>query len=198
MKVAVILLAAGASRRMAGRDKLTEDVNGIPLLRHVTEIACASAAEEVIVVLGAHSEARRVALAGAPVRIVENPDWDTGMASSIRAGIGSLKSETDAALVMLGDMPEIDTDLINQLIDAFDYERADIVRPRAKSGPIGNPVLFGKAHFAALQTLSGDRGARSVVTANPDRVADVDAGDDVLVDLDTPEEWAKWRTGRDG
>lgn len=195
-RIAAVILAAGASRRMRGRDKLMEEAGGTPLLRRVADSAWSSMASEVVVVLGARADVRRGALDGLAVRFITNSDWQAGMAQSIRAGIASLDDSVDGAIIMLGDMPEVGPSILNQLITMFDPERGlDIIRPRAASGPIGNPILFGRAHFAALSRLSGDTGAKAVIAANPDRIFDMPTDDDgVLIDLDTPEAWAAWRS----
>ena len=198
-RIAIVLLAAGASRRMRGRDKLLEDIGqGIPLLRRVAETAWASTASEITVVLGARADARKDALGFLPFRTVTNQHWQSGMASSIRAGIEALPDGVDGAIILLADMPDVGADLIDMLITAFDPERGiDIVRPVSASGPVGNPILFGKRHFPALAALSGDSGAKPVIAAHPDSVLDVPSGDDgVLIDLDTPEAWQKWRSDR--
>lgn len=194
-RIAILLLAAGASRRMRGRDKLLEKIDGTPLLRRVADAACASAARDVVVVLGARAEARAKALAGLPIQTTQNPDWESGMASSIRSGITALDPAVEAALILLGDMPDVDVSLIDRVLGGFDPQNGiDIVRPVSASGPVGNPVLFGRRHFPALQALSGDAGAKSVIAANRDSVLDLPTADDrSLVDLDTPEAWAAWR-----
>lgn len=194
-RVAIVLLAAGASRRMRGRDKLLEPIDGLPLLRRVANVAWSSTASEIIVVLGAKAEARRDALFTLPLRITHNPDWESGMASSIRCGIRSLDKAVDGAVIMLGDMPDIQAPFIDAMIESFDPEHGfDIVRPVLASGPVGNPVLFGRRHFPSLCALDGDTGAKSVIAANRDSVLDYPALDDsILVDLDTPEAWTDWK-----
>ena len=195
-RIAAVILAAGASRRMRGRDKLMETVEGKPLLRRVADAAWTSMASEVVVVLGARADVRRQVLDGLAVRFVTSDDWQAGMAHSIRVGIESLDDQVDGAIIMLGDMPEVGAPLLNQLITMFDPERGlDIVRPRAASGPVGNPILFGKAHFPALAQLTGDIGAKALISDHPDRIFDMPTGDDgVLIDLDTPEAWTAWQS----
>jgi len=182
---------------MRGQDKLLEDVSGQPLLARVATSAQESQAQEVVVVLGARAAARREALSDFPCTFAVNDDWDTGMASSIRTGVVALTDQVDAALILLGDMPEVETELIDTLITSFDPAQGkDIIRPVSASGPVGNPILFGKHHFPGLMKLTGDTGAKPLIAANRDRVLDIPVNHDgVLVDLDTPEAWAAWREG---
>lgn len=199
MSVAILLLAAGASSRMRGGDKLLETVAGEPLLRRSARTALASRADAVIAVTGANRSARDAALAGLPIRPCHNADWESGMGTSIAAGALALDSGTRGVLVMPADMPDLTAALLDRLIAALpgDAPRT-ILRPRAPSGEPGNPVLFGAAHIPALAALSGDEGARAVVARNRDDLSFVDAPDAaVLTDLDTPEAWAAYRaTGR--
>ena len=160
--MAAIVLAAGASRRMRGRDKLMEPVGGRPALRAVAEVAKASRADAVVVVLPPAAAARREALAGLGVAVVEAADWAEGMAASIRAGLAAA-GEADAVVILLADMPEVTAGDVDRLIAAFDPEEGrEICRAVSADGTPGHPVLFGRRFFEALAGLSGDRGAREV------------------------------------
>lgn len=197
-RVAAILLAAGAARRMRGRDKLLEPLaDGRPVLRHAAEAALASKAREVVVVLPPGADARREALAGAGVRVVEAADWAEGMAASLRAGLAATGAETDAVVVLLADMPEVGAREIDRLIAAFDPgEGREICRAVTDDGTPGHPVLFGRRFFETLAALTGDRGARDVLREGAEFVTDVPtAGRAAAVDLDTPEDWEAWRGG---
>ena len=197
MSVAILLLAAGGSTRMRGGDKLLETLDGEPLLRRSARAALASKARETVVVLGANRSAREGALAGLPVRIVAHEGWRGGMGTSIAAGAAALAPGT-AVLVLPADMPDIAPALLDRLIAALppDAPRA-IARPRTAAGASGNPVLFGPAHLPALAALDGDDGAREIVARNRASLAYLDdAGEGVLVDLDTPEAWAAYRAAR--
>ena len=197
-RVAALVLAAGAGRRMRGADKLLEPVAvGTPVLRAVTETAGASQADEVIAVLPPGNAARRAALEGTGARIVEATECAEGMAASLRAGIAALGPETDAVIVLLADMPEVEAGDINRLIAAFDpVEGREICRAVSAAGRPGHPVLFGRRFFESLAALKGDRGAREVVREAGEFVTDVaTAGEGAVIDLDTPEAWAAWRSG---
>ena len=152
--VAALVLAAGAARRMRGRDKLLEPVGGRPVLRAAVEAAAASRADEVVVVLPPGAEARRAAIAGAAVRTVEAADWAEGMAASLRAGLAAVSERADAVVVLLADMPEVGAADIDRLIAAFDpAEGREICRAVSADGMPGHPVLFGRRFFEALAAL---------------------------------------------
>lgn len=194
-KVAAILLAAGSSSRMRGADKLMETVEGAPLLRRSAQTLLSSQADEVIVVLRTDDTARRTALDGLDVKLIENPQAAEGMGASIRAGIAAAAPDAGAALVALADMPDITAKDINALIAAYDAEEGrEIIRAADPGGAPGNPVLFGRRFFEPLRVLEGDEGARSILAANADLVRLVRLTSDASrVDLDTPEAWADWR-----
>jgi molybdenum cofactor cytidylyltransferase len=196
--VAALLLAAGASRRMGGRDKLMEDVGGEPALRRAARALTESAVDEVIAVIREGDAARRGALADMPITIIENPEAGEGMASSIRAGLAALRRDADAAVVALADMPEVGPAHIDRLLAAFDpAEGRAICRATDDDGRPGHPVLFGRRFFESLARLTGDDGARDVLRANDEFVVDVPTpGRGARLDLDTPEAWAAWRAGQ--
>lgn len=196
--VAALLLAAGASSRMGGADKLMEEVGGEPILRRAARALIDSDAVEVIAVLRPGDAARRKALEGLALRIVENPQAAEGMAASIRAGLAAARPDADAALLALADMPEIGAAHVDAVIAAFDPARGHaIARAADEAGRPGHPVLFGRRFFESLSRLSGDDGARDVLRANADFVALVPTpGRAARLDLDTPEAWAAWRAGQ--
>ncbi len=199
-RVAAIVLAAGAARRMRGRDKLLEPVDGRPVLRVVAEAAGASRADEVVVVVPPGAEARRASLAGLDVGIVEAPDWAEGMAASLRAGLAAVAARAEAVVVLLADMPEVGPGDIDRLIAGYDPDEGrEIVRAVAADGTPGHPVLFGRRFFESLAALRGDRGARDVLAEAGEFVVEVATdGRRALTDLDTPEAWAAWRAARGG
>jgi molybdenum cofactor cytidylyltransferase len=197
-RVAAILLAAGASSRMRGADKLLEPVaDGRPVLRAAADAALASQADKVVAVLPPGAAARRAALAGTAAEIVEAPDAAEGMAVSLRAGLRATAEGADAVVVLLADMPEVGPAAIDRLIAAFDPEEGrDICRAVSEAGEPGHPVLFGRRFFETLAGLTGDRGAREVLREAAEFVTEVPTpGRAAVVDLDTPEAWAAWRAG---
>jgi molybdenum cofactor cytidylyltransferase len=194
-RVAAIVLAAGAGRRMRGADKLLEPVAGRPILRSVAEAARASRATEVVAVIPPGNTARRQALEDTRTRIVEAVECAEGMAGSLRAGVAALGDTADAVVILLADMPEVAASDIDRLIAAFDpVEGREICRAVTETGKPGHPVLFGRRFFESLMALRGDRGARDVVRSAPEFIADVPtSGEGAVIDLDTPEAWTSWR-----
>ncbi|MFC7704871.1 NTP transferase domain-containing protein [Plastorhodobacter daqingensis] len=193
MTVAILIPAAGASRRMRGRDKLLEPVAGVPLLARQAAVARATGAE-VLVTLPPGDPARRRALsADQPVLTVA--DAGTGLAASLRAGVAAL-AWAEAVMILLADLPEIGTDDLLALIAAWRATPGQILRASAGTVP-GHPVIFPRALFGQFADLSGDRGARPILQAHADSVRLFPLpGRRAITDLDTPEDWAAWRAGR--
>jgi CTP:molybdopterin cytidylyltransferase MocA len=189
----ILVLAAGASRRMQGRDKMLEEVEGQPLLRLMARRALKSGVP-VRVVLGPGQDARRAALDGLAVEIVEAQGSD-GMAASIRAGVAGLSGPV---LIVLADMPEITAGDIYLMVSLHAQAPTAILRAATRDGRAGHPVLFPADLLPDLGRLSGDEGARAVLKREGARVHLLPLKDDrAAVDLDTPEAWAAWRAGRD-
>ena len=166
VKLAAIVLAAGAGRRFGG-NKLLAPYRGRPLIEHSLLAADAAPVEDVIVVVGA--EAGRVIAAvhdcpaAHPRRIVCAENWDEGMAASLRAGGAALTTDTDGAFVLLGDMPAIPHVIFAPLAAAL-AGGAEAAAPVC-AGVRGHPVLLGKVLLTQVAALRGDHGARELLAA---------------------------------
>jgi molybdenum cofactor cytidylyltransferase len=186
--IAAIVLAAGRSTRMGGSNKLIAEIGGKPLVRIATEQALASRAKPVIVVTGHQRERIEAALAGLPVRLVHNPDFAEGLGTSVRAGIAAVPASADGAVVCLGDMPQVDADLIDRLIAAFAPEQGALAVVPTIQGKRGNPVLWSRRFFPDLMALEGDVGARNLIGRYGEAVTEVPVtGKAALTDIDTQE-----------
>lgn len=188
LRFGAVILAAGASTRM-GKPKQLLEINGRPLVVHAVEAALASQAWPVVVVLGAHAEKIRPALARFPVLIAENPAWSEGMASSIRAGITTLRQFSRAlegAVFALCDQPAFSPEVIAQLVAAQARAGRGIATAHY-AGRNGAPALFLRQHFATLASLTGEEGARALLNGDPAGVVSVDLPE-LALDLDTPED----------
>jgi molybdenum cofactor cytidylyltransferase len=197
-KVDVLLLAAGSSTRMRGADKLMQEVEGTPLLRRLAVEMTNSGADDVLVVLPAEAPSRHGALSDLPVQKVTAHRATDGMSASLAAGIAALSEHCDAVVIALADMPEVTAHHVDQLIAAYSPgDGREICRAVTADGAPGHPVLFGRRFFENLALMQGDRGARDLLRQAVDFVVDVPtAGDTATVDLDTPEDWANWRSRR--
>ncbi len=197
-KVEVLLLAAGSSRRMRGRDKLLEIVDGEPLLSRTARAALQARVERVHVVMQPENAERDAALEGLDVNRIVSPEWQEGMAASIRAGMAGLSQDCNAVVIALADMPEVSAAHIDRLTAAYDAgEGREICRAVTVDGTPGLPVLFGRRFFETLAGLQGDRGARDVVKDASEFLVDVPTeGQGAVIDLDTPEAWDRWRADR--
>src|SRR5262245_9872859 len=188
--VAGVLLAAGAGRRY-GMPKALVTYDGRLLVEHGLATLRSGGAEPLVVVLGAqhHDVLARADLAGATV--VVNGDWDTGMGSSLRAGLGALSESAaafgsvDAAAILLVDTPGITPAAVRRII----HRGAPAALAAASyGGELGHPVLLGRDHWpGVIEAAVGDRGARPYLRAHRDLLALVPC-DDVASgeDIDTP------------
>ncbi|MDB5566236.1 MAG: 4-diphosphocytidyl-2C-methyl-D-erythritol kinase [Tardiphaga sp.] len=194
--VAAIILAAGRSTRMGGPNKLLAELNGKTLVRIVAEQAVASKATSVTVVTGHQAAEVEKALAGLKVKFVRNPDFAEGLAGSVKSGIAAVPADADGAVVCLGDMPLIDTRLIDRLIESFAPDRGSLIVVPVSDGRRGNPVLWSRRFFGELMTLDGDIGARHLIMKHGEAVAEVPVeGHGAFLDIDTPQALADARRG---
>lgn len=182
---ALVLLAAGKSKRFGLSDKLTEPFLGQPLGLHVvTALEAVPFAARIVVQDGV-----KLDYAARGYRVAHNPRPEEGMSLSVRLGMQAARgADIDAVLIALADMPRVTATQVHRLFDAQHgpdtvVASSDGVRPKP-------PVLFGAAHFDALEALEGDSGARDMVLAGRHVVASPDE----LIDVDTQEELAELLT----
>ncbi len=192
--IAAVILAAGASTRMGENKLLIENDHGRPLIAGVTEAAIEARFDPVIVVTGHDAERIRAALDGFSVRFAHNPRYRDGLAESLKTGLAALPDKIEGALICLGDMPDVAMAHLNRVVSSFDPEGGAAICVPTWQGRRGNPVLFARSFFAEMMTLSGDVGARGLITANPDHVHEVPMDDEaVVMDLDTAEALSTYR-----
>ncbi len=191
-RIAAVVLAAGLSSRM-GTNKLLQEWRGKPLLRWTVEAAIEGDAQPVIVVIGNDASRVEAALKGIDVSFVHNPNYREGLSASLKAGIEAVPESADGALVLLGDMPEVDATLINRMVAAFSPPDGRSICVAIHGNKRGNPVLWARSFFPEIETLSGDEGAKRLFARHEDMLCEVEAGSAVLRDIDTPEALAALR-----
>ncbi|MGW0701772.1 nucleotidyltransferase family protein [Streptomyces sp. NPDC002867] len=185
--VAGLLLAAGGGRRLGGRPKALLTHHGRPLVEHAVRVLREGGCGPVHVVLGAAADAVREAADLAGCTVAENPDWESGMGSSLRAGLASLPAEgVDAVLVLLVDQPGIGARAVAR-VRAAGLSRAALAAA-AYGGERGHPLVFGADRWADIAASAvGDRGARAYVAAHEGELTLVECGDVAEeYDIDTP------------
>jgi CTP:molybdopterin cytidylyltransferase MocA len=190
---AIVILAAGGSRRM-GAPKQLLTIDGRSLVRRAAETAIAIGSAAVYVVAGAESDRIREELSGLPVEVIANLEWREGIASSIRAAIEMLERHDrpiEALAFMLCDQPCVSTDILRRLFEAHRLTRAPVVASRYPDGP-GVPALFRAEMFGALKSLSGDIGARQLIRSLDREVVTVPFN--AFEDIDTPADFARHDT----
>jgi molybdenum cofactor cytidylyltransferase len=193
-RVAAIVLAAGRSSRMGGANKLLTEIEGLPMVTRAVDVALASRARPVIVVVGHDAPRLRAAIGDRPVTLIENPAYASGMASSLKAGIVALPVDIDGALVCLADMPQVGPQTLDRLIAAFNPLEGRAICVPSWDAKRGNPVLWAKSFFPEIASLAGDVGARHLIGQYGELVAEVPMPDDgVLLDIDTPEALLRYR-----
>ncbi|MGW0086755.1 nucleotidyltransferase family protein [Streptomyces sp. NPDC003393] len=176
-EVAGLVLAAGGGRRLGGRPKALLVHRGRPLVEHAVEVLRSAGCARVHVVLGAGADdVRRRARFGGCV-LVDNPDWEQGMGSSLRAGLESLSGTgARAALVSLVDQPGITAEAAARILAA--YRGGTSLASGAYDGVRGHPVLLGADHWAGIAaSATGDRGARAYLKEHADALTLVECGD---------------------
>ncbi len=191
-RIAALVLAAGQSRRMGTANKLLQPVAGKPMLTHALDAVQGADICTTVVVTGHETDAISPLLMGRDLLAVHNPNYADGLSTSLKAGLRALPEGIDGVMVCLGDMPQVTAAHLNRLIAAFNpLEGRAIVIPTFE-GQRGNPVLLSAEFLPAMQVLSGDQGAKPLITENTDRIAEVKMVDAaVLLDIDTPAKLAE-------
>jgi CTP:molybdopterin cytidylyltransferase MocA len=182
--IAGLLLAAGQGRRF-GRPKALVELGGLTLAERGVALLREGGTDPVIMVTGAVP----VSLPG--VITAHNPDWRTGMGSSLREGLQTLPQDRDAVVIALVDQPRIGPAVVRRLIAAF--EAGAQIAVACYQGKPRNPVLIARGHWDAVaESAAGDAGARTFLRDHPDLVTAVECGDIGRPDdLDTPEDLAR-------
>lgn len=190
-RIAVILLAAGLSRRMETANKLLADIGGEPMIRRMARLYLACGLD-IHVVTGHEREKVEAALAGLDLALVHNPDYEAGQQGSVRAGLAAIGLGYDAVLVALGDQPALERPDIEALAAAYAASARDRFLVPHFSGRRGNPVVIPAAFIPAILKAPASEGPLTGIF--PDKVAVFDAPNDHYVqDIDTEDALAHFR-----
>ena len=186
--VSAILLAAGQSKRMNGENKLTKEIQSIPLIKHSVKNILASSIDELIVILGYQKEIiEKIIDKNERIKFAFNGNFESGMASSIKIGLNNLSEKTEAFFICLGDMPLVNKDTYNQLIKSRNNK--EIIVPTLK-GQQGNPILFSKSIKEKIMTIQGDVGAKKILELNKNKILNVEVGNQsIRKDFNTKDDF---------
>lgn len=189
--VAGVLLAAGTSSRYGDANKLLADVDGEPLVRRSAASLLDAGLDRVVVVVGYEGDRVRGALDGLDVEFADNPDYESGQASSVRTGVQALEAEeaVDAAVFALGDMPFVSPASVRALVAAYEAGAGSALAA-GYDGERGNPVLFDSEHFPALAASEGDTGGKHVLCSAEDAAVVETRDPGVRRDVDRPGDLA--------
>jgi molybdenum cofactor cytidylyltransferase len=164
LKIAAIILAAGGSSRFEDGHKLLVEIDGAPIIRHACAVLAQSKVDDIVLVTSEHDGAITKAAGPGRWRVVENPNAREGLSTSLRVGLHNIGSDSDGLLVALGDMPGIKSALVDTLLSAFKRcQGRAIVFPASPDGQRGHPIIWPKALFAELQTVTGDSGGKTIL-----------------------------------
>ena len=183
------MLAAGAATRM-GTLKQLLPFRGRPMILHVISEAHAAGFSPVIVVVGAQAFEVRACLDRSSAHIAENPDWQTGMGSSIACGMRSLlqAADAEAVAILLADQPLITAEHLKRMGQLLNEKQAAVAAEY--NGSLGVPAMFCRNLFPALLALAPEAGAKQLLRGLGDRVAAFPLSE-AAHDIDTPDDYAR-------
>lgn len=191
-----LVLGAGASSRF-GQPKQLLPFRGTTLLGWVINQAeHAKGLDEVVVVLGRAAAEIRSRVDFGSAKVIENPVFGEGCASSYRAGIGALDANSEAIMIILGDQPGVDPETINRVADAWRQSDGQIMLT-SYHGRKGHPMIFASPLFDKLKGLHGDKAAWKIVDANPDLVREIEMNRPFPEDIDTQEDFMRVRAAEE-
>ncbi len=191
--VSAVVLAAGASTRM-GAQKLLLPLGDEPIVRRTVRQVCDAGFDEVLVVVGYESENVLAALEGLPIRSAINADYLTGMGSSFRTAVEHL-GDSEAAMFALADQPFVTAQEYRSVLDAYRQHAPSIVSVRY-GDVMAPPHLFTREFFPDLARLQ--HGARSMLERHRNRTTVLRFAPDLLLDIDTPEDYERARSRAEG
>ena len=189
-KVSCMILAAGKSTRM-GQQKLLLPFDGKSMIRSIVEKSLNSDSGQTLVVIGSHKEELTKELADCSVLLVENTKFEDGMLSSVQVGFAAIHSQSEAVIVLLGDQPMVSEEVINRLISVFQKTAKGLIIPTF-NGKRGHPVLISSKYQQSIQLLNPEIGLRDLFLKNSQDILEIEVScDDVLKDIDTPEDYLR-------
>ena len=156
---------------MINENKLVKNYKNIPLIKHAVDNILSSSIDELIVVLGYQKEIiEKIIDKNKKIKFINNLNFESGIASSIKIGLNNLSDETEAFFICLGDMPNVEKEIYNQLIDlSFSNKNKEIFVPYYQEKQ-ANPILFSIKMKSKIQKIEGDFGAKKIIADHEKKV----------------------------
>ena len=190
MKIAVTILAAGGSTRMGELNKLLLLIDGKPMIYSVCRMVLDAKVNQIILVTGYQNNKVEKSIPKGINKIVYNKNWESGMMSSIYAGMSKLEKDVDGNMIVLGDMPLISTMTINKIIGEFNKHNGNYIVYPMYDNRQANPVIFPRKYFSEILNSKGDKGCKKVLKKYPgDAVGIPINSDEVIIDCDTRDDY---------
>jgi molybdenum cofactor cytidylyltransferase len=194
--VAAVVLAAGDSTRL-GQPKQLVPIAGRPALAYTLDALRQSSVDHIVLVLGHAAEEITRAIDSDGLTIVQNDAYTQGQSTSVLAGIRALPEDVGAALMVVGDQPQLSPAVVNALVAAFRQTGGPFIVP-LYDGEWGNPVLLARGTWQFLEGLKGDTGARPILRKNMDMVLELPVPGPAPDDIDTIEDYERVRMRIEG
>ena len=194
-QIGFLFLAAGASTRMHGEDKLLKEIDGIPMLQRVLDEAL-KLNFPVFATVPAHDTERKLIISKTNAVLIEVENSDLGMGHSISTGLSEITKNLNlhSLAVCTSDLPGLRADSLRKLIKYYLKNPEMICRPvKFGNSRFGHPVIFPQKYFEELKFINGDMGARDIINRNEVNLNRfVTEDDSYFIDLDTPEDFLNW------
>ena len=190
MKISVTILAAGRSQRMGDLNKLLLLIDDKPMIYSVCKMVLDAKINQVVLVTGYQNNEVEKSIPKGIDTIVYNKNWESGMMSSIYAGMSKLEKDIDGNMIVLGDMPLISTMTINKIIIEFNNHNGNQIVYPTYENKQANPVVFPRKYFPEILNLKGDRGCKKLLKKYPGDAVGIPINtDDVVIDCDTRDDY---------
>lgn len=188
--ISAIVLAAGRSQRM-GAQKLLLPFGSKTVIAHIVDQLTASSVDEIYVVIGCQGKRVSQELSDRPVYIVNNPNYESGMLSSVRCGLEAINQKCRTVLVALGDQPSVTTKLIDQMVHIFACSEKQILVPLYDNRR-GHPIIFSSVYRGEISANYDDVGLRGLLHAHKEDIFELPVAEaGVLSDMDYPEDYQR-------
>ena len=185
--ISVILLAAGQSKRMKNENKLVKKIYGKPLIKHTLKNILNSKVDEILIIAGYQKKIlKKIIYKNKKIKLINNPNFKTGIASSIKLGLKKLSKKNNGFFISLGDMPFVSKSIYNKLIMAKkNHPKKNIFIPCYKKKQ-GNPILFSKKMISEIKKIKGDKGAKKILFKNKNQIFKVNfKSRSIILDFNT-------------